>query len=68
MADIYFKMVHHKEPDYFRVVKFDKNSQNLESMRMKYQEVDKNGSPVVAKAAPVKAAPKKPAKKKAAKK
>ena len=68
MADIYFKMVHPKDNEYIKLVKYDKKIHNIDMMSQSHKLVDKNGNPFVAKPEPVKAAPVKPAKKKTAKK
>ena len=68
MADIYFKMVHPKDNEYIKLVKYDKKIHNIDMMRQNHQLVDKNGNAYVEKAEPVKPEPKKAPKKKAAKK
>ena len=63
MADIYFKMVHPKDNEYIKLVKYDKKIHNIDMMSQNHQLVDENGNAYVAKAAPKKAAKKKAAKK-----
>ena len=68
MADIYFKMVHPKDNEYIKLVKYDKKIHDIDMMSQNHKLVDKNGNDYVAKVEPVKAAPKKTTKKKTAKK
>ena len=63
MADIYFKMVHPKDNEYIKLVKYDKKIHNIDMMSQNHQLVDKNGNAYVEKAEPKKVVKKKAAKK-----
>ena len=52
----YFKMKHHKDEGYFKIVEFIEGVNDLDSMKAKYEQVNSNGTPYVEKPKPKKKA------------